>query len=178
LAHHNIFFSQDYELEFQQIFEDAVMPDDPTIYVAITSKKDSGHAPGGCENWFVLVNAPPLAQKGDSENSWNWDEKAADYRDVVLNKLKTLGFDLEGKIRVEKMLTPADIEAMTGAFRGALYGTSSNDKWAAFNRPHNRCAEVDGLYFCGGTTHPGGGVPMVTLSGKVAAEMVLAQHKQ
>ncbi|MFK7805462.1 MAG: phytoene desaturase family protein [Anaerolineae bacterium] len=168
LAHHNIFFSQDYEREFKQIFGDGVMPDDPTIYVAITGKKEAADAPQGHENWFVLVNAPAL----DNEK-WSWEEKAADYRDLILDKLKAHGVDLDGRIKVEQWLTPADIEAMSGAFRGALYGTSSNDKWVAFRRPHNRCAEVEGLYFCGGTTHPGGGVPMVTLSGKVAAEMIL-----
>ena len=168
LAHHNIFFSQDYEREFEQIFTEGVMPDDPTIYVAITSKADTGHAPADHENWFVLVNAPAL-----DNSKWDWDEKAADYRNLVIEKLKTHGIDLTGRIKVEKMLTPVDIQNMTGAFRGALYGTSSNDKWAAFRRPHNKCAEVEGLYFCGGTTHPGGGVPMVTLSGKVAAEMIL-----
>jgi phytoene desaturase len=71
------------------------------------------------------------------------------------------------------VLTPVDLAAMTGAHRGALYGPSANSKWTAFRRPHNRCADVRGLYFAGGTTHPGGGVPMVTLSGKVAAELVI-----
>ena len=115
----------------------------------------------------MLVNAPAL-----DDTKWNWEQKAADYRDLVIQKLKAHGVNLDGRIVVEKMLTPVDIQDMTGAFRGALYGTNSNDKWAAFRRPHNKCAEVEGLYFCGGTTHPGGGVPMVTLSGKVAAEMI------
>ncbi len=168
MVHHNIFFSQDYEREFEQIFGEGVMPDDPTIYVAVTQKAEPEHAPDNHENWFVLVNAPAL-----DASKWDWDAKAADYRDLIIKKLKGHGVDLDGRIVVEKMLTPADIQEMTGAHRGALYGTSSNDKWAAFRRPHNKCAEVEGLYFCGGTTHPGGGVPMVTLSGKVAAEMIL-----
>ncbi|MEM8863855.1 MAG: phytoene desaturase family protein, partial [Chloroflexota bacterium] len=168
LAHHNIFFSQDYEKEFQQIFGDGVMPDDPTIYVAITSKTDPDHSPDGHENWFVLVNAPAL-----DASKWDWEQKSAEYRDLVFQKLKVHGVDLDGRIVTEKIMTPIDIQNMTGAFRGALYGTSSNDKWAAFRRPHNKSKEIEGLYFCGGTSHPGGGVPMVTLSGKVAAEMIL-----
>jgi diapolycopene oxygenase len=71
-------------------------------------------------------------------------------------------------------LTPADIARLTGARRGALYGISSNTPFAAFLRPHNRARDVRGLYFAGGTAHPGGGVPMVTLSGSVAARLLLA----
>ena len=73
----------------------------------------------------------------------------------------------------EEILTPLDMEQRTGAFRGALYGASSNSRLAAFRRPHNRSEQVKGLYYCGGTTHPGGGVPMVTLSGKVAATLTI-----
>jgi phytoene dehydrogenase-like protein len=72
------------------------------------------------------------------------------------------------------MITPKDLQHETGGWLGALYGASSNNRWAAFKRPHNRHHRINGLYFAGGSTHPGGGVPMVTLSGKVAAEMVLA----
>lgn len=168
LAHHNIFFSSDYRREFDAIFRHGVPPDDPTIYVTITAKADADHAPPGCENWFVLVNAPPLSDRYD------WKKQAASYRDNVLAKLATFNLDVRGHIRSERILTPLDIERLTGARRGALYGTSSNDRFNALRRPHNRARDLRGLYFAGGTTHPGGGVPMVTLSGKVAAQMVLA----
>ena len=167
LAHHNIFFSQDYKNEFKQIFKDEKMPDDPTIYVAITSKSDAEHAPEDHENWFVLVNAPSLGK------TWDWEARKEEYRDHVIAMLAEHGVDLDGRIVREQLLTPIDLEQNTGAFRGALYGRSSNDRMAAFKRPHNRCKDVSRLYFAGGTTHPGGGVPMVTLSGKVAAELVL-----
>jgi phytoene desaturase len=167
LAHHNIFFSRDYRHEFQQIFHDQTMPDDPTIYLAITSKTDEHHAPEGCENWFVLVNAPPISEHYD------WKQNALSYRDKVLARLAEYGFDVRGKTRTQIILTPHDLERMTGAYRGALYGASPNDKFSAFRRPHNRAKDVRGLYFAGGTTHPGGGVPMVMLSGKVAAGMVM-----
>jgi phytoene desaturase len=168
LAHHNIFFSSDYPREFEQIFRQGLPPAEPTIYVAITAKTDPGHAPDGSENWFVLVNAPPLGPNFD------WATQAEPYRDVVLNVLAE-GFhlDVRSHIRVEKMLTPVDIARLTGARRGALYGASSNDRLNAFRRPHNRAPDVAKLYFVGGTTHPGGGVPMVMLSGKVAAGLVL-----
>ena len=168
LAHHNIFFSGDYQREFQQIFEQGVPADDPTTYVAITSKTDSEHAPQGCENWFVLVNAPPVG------SNFDWSTQAAAYRELLLNRLSARGYDLRPDLRYEAMITPLDLQRETGGWLGALYGASSNNRWAAFRRPHNREKELRGLYFVGGSAHPGGGVPMVTLSGKVVAEMVFA----
>jgi phytoene desaturase len=167
LAHHNIFFSSDYRREFEEIFEQGVPPREPTIYVAITSKATPDDAPDDCENWFVLVNAPALGP------AWDWGDRAFAYRQLVLDQLAARGFDVRKRIEVEKIITPVDLERLTGARRGALYGASSNSRWAAFRRPHNRAPDVKGLYFVGGTTHPGGGVPMVTLSGKVASQLLL-----
>nr|MCU0514439.1 phytoene desaturase [Anaerolineae bacterium] len=168
LAHHNILFSADYPAEFKAIFKTLIPPDDPTIYVSITAKTDAQHAPPGCENWFILVNAPPLSPRYD------WATQASAYRDLVLAKLAARGLDVRAAIRSETMLTPVDLERMSGAWRGALYGPSANKKFTAFVRPHNRSRDVPGLYFAGGTTHPGGGVPMVMLSGKVAAGLIAA----
>lgn len=170
LAHHNIFFSRDYRGEFDDIFKRGTLPDDPTIYLAITSKTDPDHAPPGCENWFVLINAPAL-KPNQAEPDF------AAYRDKILARLAAYGFDARGHIRAERMLTPRDLERLTGARGGALYGASSNDRFNALRRPHNRAPDVRGLYFAGGTTHPGGGVPMVTLSGKVAAQMAISTQR-
>lgn len=167
LAHHNIFFSSDYRREFRQIFRQGIPPDDPTIYVAITSKTDAGHAPAGCENWFVLVNAPA------ADGRFDWAAHKEEYAELILRRLAERGLDVRGRLRVRNVAAPPDLETMNGARRGALYGVSFNDRLAPFKRPGNRCREVEGLYFVGGTTHPGGGVPMVMLSGKVAAEMIL-----
>ena len=172
LAHHNIFFSADYEVEFRAIFKDHTPAKDPTIYLAITSKTDGDHAPDGCENWFILVNAPPLSDKID------WQQEKFRYRDLILSQLAQASFDVRDKIITERLLTPVDLQEMSGAWRGALYGPSPNSRWAAFRRPHNRSEEIKGLYFAGGTTHPGGGVPMVTLSGKVAADLIMEDLEQ
>lgn len=172
LAHHNIFFSKDYKAEFEAIFKEGLPANDPTIYIAITSKTDNDHAPENCENWFVLVNAPALNDKV------NWEQKKQDYRNLILEKLAQRGLDVRDKIRSETILTPVDLQEMSGAWRGALYGPSANDRFAVFLRPHNRSKDVQGLYFAGGTTHPGGGVPMVMLSGKVASDMVLEDNKR
>ena len=167
LAHHNIFFSADYQQEFDEIFKQGIPPNQPTVYLAITGKTDAQDAPPGCENWFLLVNAPPLGP------AFDWSTQADAYRRRVLNTLATFGLDLSAAIREEIMLTPADLARQTGAWRGALYGASANSRWTAFRRPHNRCPDFRGLYFAGGTTHPGGGVPMVVLSGSVAAKLLL-----
>lgn len=167
LAHHNIFFCKEYRREFDDIFKRGIPPQEPTVYVAITSKSDASHAPPNCENWFVLINAPAVGEHFD------WQGKGQNYRQIVFKTLERFGIQLHNHIRSEVQLTPHDIARLSGAWRGALYGISSNNAMSAFRRPHNRCADLKGLYFVGGTTHPGGGVPMVTLSGKVVAQMVM-----
>lgn len=164
LAHHNIFFSSNYRREFKQIFSERILPDDPTLYLCITSKTDVSHTPKGCENWFVMVNAPALNPDSAPVNK-------AQVTEMLIKRLAGLGFDVRKEIRSQRLLTPLDIQENTGAYRGALYGVSFNDRFAPFKRPHNR-SEFGGLYFVGGTTHPGGGVPMVTLSGKLVAGMI------
>jgi phytoene desaturase len=167
LAHHNLFFTDDYRAEFDAIFGQGKPYDRPTIYIAITSKSELEHAPPGCENWYVMTNVPPTGP------GWDWAQQAEPYRDLVLSRLAELGLDVRAQIRAEKRWTPLEIERRTGAWRGALYGHSFNPWLASFQRPHNRSRDVQGLYFAGGTTHPGGGVPLVTLSGRTAARLLL-----
>ncbi len=168
LAHHNIFFCPRYADEFRDVFQRGVPPTDPTIYVAITSKRDPDHAPPGHENWFVLVNAPPTGPQ------WDWATQAQPYAQHVLDTLAARHqLDIRQRVVTQHLLTPPDLERLTGARRGALYGASSNSMWAAFRRPHNHSAEVRGLYFAGGTAHPGGGVPMVMLSAAAAVRAIL-----
>ncbi len=166
LQQHNIFFSSDYPKEFNQIFVDKVIPQDPTIYIAITQKRDQTHAPDGCENWFVLVNAPYLADGQD------WDHFIKTTRQNIFNRLKTSGLDIENKIRFESVMTPVDFEKQFGSNRGSIYGIASNNMMSAFLRPPNRSRKLKGLYFAGGSSHPGGGVPLTFLSGKIAADLI------
>ncbi len=172
LAQHNILFPANYRQEFDDIFQRGLPPVQPTLYVSISARQDPEHAPAGDENWFVLVNVPPLSP------GFDWRKEAPRYRDRVLDRLAGAGFDVRPRIAAEHVLTPLDLEARTGAWRGSLYGTSSNQALNALRRPHPRDPVIRGLYFAGGTTHPGGGVPMVLLSGGVAARMLLAdlQH--
>ncbi|MCS7248834.1 MAG: phytoene desaturase family protein [Anaerolineales bacterium] len=172
LAHHNVFFSRDYRKEFDQIFRQGKLPEDPTMYVAITSKSDPDHAPPGCENWFVLVNSPPLVEASEQETV----ERASAYAEHILKCFAERGFDVRPKLRYLKILTPQDLQRTSGAWRGALYGPSFNSRFAPFARPGNR-SPLGGLFFAGGSVHPGGGIPLAILSGKRAAELVLDSGK-
>jgi len=172
LAHHNIFFSGDYKKEFEDIFERGIPPEEPTVYVSLSSRTDPVMAPAAGSNMFVMVNVPSV------NKNFDWDKNKASYRQLVLDRLKAVGLeDLENHIRVERILTPLDFQEKYRAFRGALYGFASNSPWSAFLRPPNRSREIKGLYFTGGSTHPGGGVPLVLLSGKMTAEIILKREK-
>ncbi len=167
LVHHNIFFSKDYENEFRQIFEEKVMPDDPTIYIANTSYSNPTHAPKDGSNLFVLVNAPYI-----SEN-YNWNKQAGSYSKKVIQELEKRGLtDLSKHISFQEIIAPSDFYTKYLSNKGSIYGTSSNNKFAAFIRPRNKSREIDGLYFAGGSTHPGGGIPLVIQSAFNAVELI------
>jgi phytoene desaturase len=167
LAHHNIFFSEDYKAEFDAIFEQKIPAKDPTIYICATSQTDETQAPKNCENLFILINAPYTNANID------WKTEAKTYRDQIVRKLEKLGLqDLEASIEFEQIITPEDFETKYRANKGSIYGMSSNGVFSAFMRVPNRATDVKNLYFVGGVTHPGGGMPLVLLSGKMAAEMI------
>ncbi len=164
---HNIFFSTDYAAEFKAIFQTGTMHADPTVYVNITSKCEPGlQAPKGKENWFVMVNCP-----ANSGQDWAVYRKAV--RAAVITKLnRILGLDLESFIEVEEVLDPVQIESKTSSYMGSLYGTSSNSKMAAFLRHPNFSDQLKGLYFVGGSVHPGGGIPLCLKSAQIMSSMV------
>jgi phytoene desaturase len=167
LAHHNIFFSDDYAREFDDIFTRRQPPNDPTLYVCITSKTDADHAPQHCENWFVMSNAPYLSE------AFDWTNQTHDYACRIKQILaERAGLD-ESQIVYEKIITPLDLQNMYNGNRGAIYGWSSNSRMSAFMRPNNRDDKIKRLYFAGGSTHPGGGVPLVALSGMAAASCLI-----
>ncbi|MBA4186047.1 MAG: phytoene desaturase [Acidobacteria bacterium] len=170
LAHHNIFFSDNYKAEFDALFVDLRPAQNPTIYVCAASKTDETQSPENCENLFVLINAPYMSDKTD------WSSEAKPYRDLIIKKLEKFGLeDLEKSIEFEQIITPADFENRYRTNRGSIYGVSSNGFFSAFLRVPNRARKIKNLYFVGGATHPGGGMPLVLLSGKMASELILLQ---
>lgn len=167
LRHHNIFFSSDYEREFRDIFRYQVFPDDPTIYIANTSYTNPAHAIEGGSNLFVLINAPYLDDNVDNETDLDA------YEEHVLDQLEQRGLErLRSHIKVKERITPEDFYTLYLSNKGSIYGTSSNKKTSAFVRPRNKMRKIDGLYFVGGSVHPGGGVPLVMQSAFNAAELI------
>lgn len=162
---HNILFSEDYLNEFTQIFDKKQLPDDPTIYIYISSKFNPKDAPPGYENWFVMINTP--------ENmGQNWNEIINKYRKIIIKKIKDLtSIDLQDKIVTESTLTPESIEKNTLSRYGSIYGISSNTKSAAFMRQKNRSKKYHNLFFVGGSVHPGGGIPLVISSAVIVSKM-------
>ncbi len=166
LGLHNIFFSDDYQQEFNTMFQEKTICKAPTVYINITSKLKPDDAPEGCENWFVLINAP--ANEGQ-----NWDKIIADTRQNVIQKVsRILGENIGDLIECEEILDPRTIESKTSSAQGALYGNSSNNRYAAFLRHANFSSKIKNLYFVGGSVHPGGGIPLAISSAKIAAKYI------
>lgn len=167
LGLHNILFSADYEKEFEALFKRHSLYRDPTVYVNITSKCEAGiHAPAGKENWFVMINAP-------ANHGQDWQQLKQEARAKIIEKInRVLKTDIESLIEAEEILDPIQIETKTDSYMGSLYGTSSNSKLAAFLRHPNFSKAISGLYFVGGSVHPGGGIPLCLRSAKIATDMI------
>jgi phytoene dehydrogenase-like protein len=162
---HNLFYSDDYETEFEHIFSKKTISDDPTVYVHISSKLEfcKEDAPEYGDNWFVMVNVP-------HDQGQDWETERIRIRKLILEKLsRMLGESIEELIEEEDYLDPLRIESRTKSRYGSLYGTSSNDRMAAFFR-HPNFSKTKGLYFVGGSVHPGGGIPLCLLSAKIATD--------
>lgn len=165
LGLHNILFSNDYPNEFQEIFSGKGPAKDPTVYIAITSKDVPEDAPAGCENWFVMINAP-------QDKGQDWDSLIPGYRKAIIQKINSiLKTEIGQYIENESVLSPPEIERKTSSLGGSLYGNSSNNRFAAFLRHTNESQQIGGLYFCGGSVHPGGGIPLCLLSAKILSEI-------
>lgn len=169
---HNIFFSADYKSEFNCIFRDKTISNDPTVYVNISSKEAPKDAPDGCENWFTMVNVP-------ANTGQDWDALIKKTRANVIKKInRLLKVDLNQLITYESILDPKIIEQNTRSYQGSLYGAASHSKFAAFLRHPNFSSSISNLYFCGGSVHPGGGIPLCLWSGKITADLIDKKSKK
>ena len=169
---HNILFTQSYKNEFKHIRGGISIYEDPTIYINITSKKKTSDAPKNSENWFVMINVP-------YNKDQDWDKLVMKSKKNIIKKInRVLNISIEDNIVCENVIDPRNIESETHSFKGALYGTSSNTKGAAFFRHPNFSKEIKGLYFCGGSVHPGGGIPLVLSSAKIVDELIKRDYEK
>lgn len=168
LKHHNVFFSADYQREFDELFNQQTYSDEPTVYISNSSYSDPEVSPQG-DNLFILVNAPALTVEGELQ----MDPEI--YKERIYDFLETYGIDIRSHLVEERIFTPSFIRSKFGSFRGALYGPSSHRKADAFLRPANASRDIKNLYFVGGSTHPGGGSPMVAMSGQNVARRIIKE---
>ena len=165
LSHHTILFPKDYDAEFDAIFNEGKPVEKPTIYICapqdeLMSKDEN------LEGWFVLVNAPTHGQF-----DWNNKEFSTKYANSIIDQIEARGISVRDRLESLTIRTPADLEAAVRAPGGAIYGTSSNGARAAFIRAKNR-SPIKGLYLVGGSAHPGGGLPLVGISGDLVTEAI------
>lgn len=166
LAHHDFVFSRDPHEEFDFIYNRGEPAPDPTCYLAATTCSEPATAPKGGEALYVLVHTPYLRGRHD------WSRMFPEYRKTILEKLKTTGGmpDIEDRIVFEKALTPQDIHDRYQVLNGAIYGLASHGRFLGAFKPGNRSPDLKGLYLAGGAAHPGPGMPMVVMSGWIAAD--------
>lgn len=173
LGLHNILFAANYQQEFEHLFRHKRIYHDPTVYINITSKCEPGlHAPDGCENWFVMINMPSGLKDIDASLI------TACKKNIISKINRLLDTNIESYIETEDILDPKLIELRTSSFEGALYGTSSNSKWAAFLRHPNFAPNIRDLWFAGGSVHPGGGIPLCLRSAKIMCDLIATNFQK
>ena len=171
LSRHNVFFSSDYAAEFRHTFKEGRLPAEPTVYVCAQDRDDrDGRPPAGPERLLCLVNAPALGDRRPFAA-----EEIRECEDGAFGMLERCGLTVERLPGQQVVTTPADFETLFPATGGALYGRASHGWMASFSRPGAR-SRIPGIYLAGGSVHPGAGVPMAALAGRLAAAALLADR--
>ncbi|TFE02999.1 phytoene desaturase family protein [Jeotgalibacillus salarius] len=160
IHHHQVYFPVDYRKEFEDIFVHKKMPEDPTIYISHSAYTDKNISKGS--NLFILVNAPA-----------NHIENVDSYKEKIYRTLEAKGIPITEQLEAEKVFTPDSLKHLFHAYKGSIYGISSNSMKDAFLRPGNKSTIINNLYYTGGSTHPGGGSPMVVMSGLNVADSII-----
>jgi phytoene desaturase len=166
MAHHNIYFPENYDQEFDQIFKEKTPVTDPTIYICVPDDPTMVKSKQK-ESWFVLINAP----RHEPNGGFDWSADPQSYAEFIVNKLDALGLDVSARLEVMEFQTPLDLANSVMAPGGSIYGTSSNGARSAFLRAKNR-SPLKNLFLVGGSAHPGGGLPMVGIGAEIVAEAI------
>ena len=171
LGLHNMFLTNDSKKEYEYLFGNGMLYKDPTVHLTISSKMNTTDAPEGQENWAALISVP-------HNTGQDWDTLIDESRQRVIRKLSAvLKTDIEPHIVFEEVLDPRKVSSETGAAFGAVFGNSSNSMFSAFLRHPNFSSKLDSLFFCGGTAHPGPGIPLCLLSAKIATNLIQDNFK-
>lgn len=166
LGVHNMFLTNDSKKEYEHLFNKGTPYEDPTVHLTISSKMNAKDAPTGHENWSALISVP-------HDTGQDWDALVSVSRQRIVRKLNTiLKTDIEAHIVFEDVLDPRKVSSETGAAFGAVFGNSSNSMFSAFLRHPNFSNQFENLFFCGGTAHPGPGIPLCLLSAKIASDLI------
>jgi phytoene desaturase len=164
LAHHTVVFPEGYDDEFADLFDRDRMPERPTVYLCVPSRTDPTRAPSGDESLFAMINAPANAHRAD------WEALRPVAIERIKRAIERVVPDLRDRIVCESSVGPGELRSRFGAPGGSIYGVSPHGRLSPFHRPRAR-SKLGGLYFAGGGTHPGGGIPLVLRSGKFAAQL-------
>jgi phytoene desaturase len=169
LAHHSVFLSGDYKASFDRIFHDQTLPEKPSFYIHVPNRTDPAAAPEGCDDLMVLVPVGCLYEELDQD----LEALQARAKETVFKRLERLGItDLEAHIKHEVSYTPHDWRDLYNLARGAAFGLGHNFTQVGYLRPQNRHSRYKNLYFCGASTHPGTGVPIVLIGAGLVEERV------
>ena len=172
LGTHNVFLSGDYRASFDRIFKDKTLPDEPSFYVHAPARADAAAAPAGQDTLMVLV---PVGHLEEDANQ-NWGALQARARAAVLERLAKMGIrELEQHLKFEVSYTPQDWQTRYNLAKGAAFGLSHNFMQVGYLRPQNRHPRYRNLYFAGGSTHPGTGLPLVLISARLTTERILKE---
>jgi phytoene dehydrogenase-like protein len=166
MPHHSIYFPENYDAEFDDIFEKKIPVSEPTIYICVPNdpKMVKGE---NLEAWSILINAP----RHEPGSGWDWNKDSSLYAAKIIAKLDELGLQVSERLEVMEFETPANLENSVGAPGGSIYGTSSNGARSAFMRAKNT-SPLKNLFCVGGSAHPGGGLPLVGISAEIVAEAI------
>jgi phytoene desaturase len=175
LGHHSVFLSPDFRGSLDRIFNDHSLSDNPSFYIHSPVRTDKSAAPVGEDSLSVVVPMGHL----DPKNPQNWSQLIKSTRIAILARLKEIGIDdLEENIKFEICYPPTTWETVFHVTKGAVFGSLKHSiMQMGYFRPHNRHKHYRNLYFVGGSTHPGNGVPLVLLSAKLTSERILRDQK-
>jgi len=173
LSHHNLLFAQDLKKNVQQIFTDKIIPDDPSLYIHVPTVTDPSLAPADRDLVYILVPVPNLDNA--REDFYQHEQRL---RKIVFEKIHRMtGISLEDLIEVEHRFYPQDFTTRYNLLHGATFGLAHNLMQSAFFRPPNIDAGIKGLYYVGGSTQPGGGLPVVLSSSRIVADLIAQRSK-